>query len=137
MIALAYFSTAAAVMNEDGLREIVIRSRQNNVGKGVTGMLCHYEGSFLQFLEGEDAAVTEIFTAISSDARHNSILEVYRAPITERVFGDWTMAMVKPDQIGPEHQAFTKALRQVELVGNAKHRRSLEPFLDAFRAWVR
>jgi hypothetical protein len=119
------------------LEAILARAQKNNGTRGITGMLCHYDGSFLQFLEGKEADLTEVFAKIRADERHHDILEVYRRPIKERLFPDWTMALVKVDDVSPEQRVFCKGLRSVELAAAAEHKRALEPFLDTFRAWMR
>lgn len=137
MICLAYFSSATTIMSADILQGIVAQAQRNNALKGVTGMLCHYDGSFLQFLEGDEAAVSEIYAAICRDPRHTGLMEVYRGEISERIFGEWTMAVVKADDVGPAQQAFARSLRKVQLAGAAQHRQAIEPFLDSFRIWIR
>jgi hypothetical protein len=137
MICLAYLSHATGAIAAPTLADILASSRRNNDSLGVTGMLCHYDGSFLQFLEGDDAAVSGLFQTISSDRRHQGILEVHRSRIAERVFSDWTMALVKPDDLGPEQAAFCQSLRTVEISAKVEHRHAIEPFLQSFRAWLR
>ena len=137
MICLGYLSSATAVMDPHSLDALIAHAQRKNATYAVTGLLCHYDGSFLQFLEGEEAAVSAIFAAISQDPRHRSLLEIYRDPISERIFGDWTMAAVALGDVGPAQRAFATNLRQVELKGAASHRQALQPFLDIFRAWVR
>jgi len=53
VICMAYLSTARLVPTPSELDAILAASHCNNCRRGVTGMLCHFEGSFLQFLEGE------------------------------------------------------------------------------------
>nr|QQZ51135.1 BLUF domain-containing protein [Phenylobacterium glaciei] len=56
MHSLSEYGAACAHPSE--LDAILAASHRNNRRCGVTGMLCHYEGSFLQFLEGEAAMST-------------------------------------------------------------------------------
>lgn len=137
MICLAYLSSATVDMDRAELESILDRSRRNNVRDGVTGMLCHYDGSFLQFLEGQESDVSTAFARICRDSRHGGVIEVYRQPIASRAFPDWSMALVKPADVGAEHGAFCRGLRQVEIALDAAHRDALEPFLQSFRAWLR
>lgn len=136
MICLAYMSSSIGHLPPASINEILAVSQANNARRGVTGMLCHYDGSFLQFLEGEPEQVEPLFAHISRDPRHHSVLKVLRRDITERLFADWTMALVTVDEISPEQRLFCQALRQVELSA-AAHREAIEPFLHSFRAWMR
>jgi hypothetical protein len=71
-------------------------ARRNNLRAGVTGMLVHIEGSFLQVLEGRPDAVTTIYERIQRDARHHRLLRLFNTPKTERSFAQWTMGFVEP-----------------------------------------
>jgi hypothetical protein len=137
LICLAYYSSATRPPDAASLEAILATARRNNAARGVTGLLCHYDGSFLQFLEGEAQDVEATFAAISRDSRHRGILEVYRGQVAERLFPDWTMAVVRADAISPEQSAFCAGLRTVELSAAAEHRQTIAPFLETFRAWVR
>lgn len=137
MICLAYMSSATRLMGPEAIDQILAVSQRNNAGRGVTGMLCHYDGSFLQFLEGEPAQVDALFAHIARDPRHHGVLKVLRREIGERLFPDWTMALVAVDEVSAGQRRFCQGLRQVELSASAEHREALEPFLNSFRAWMR
>ncbi|MFZ5721645.1 MAG: BLUF domain-containing protein [Pseudomonadota bacterium] len=137
VICLAYLSTATELPDASGLEAILLKSRRNNEARGVTGILCHHDGSFMQFLEGPADQVLYTYECIRADPRHHSIVEVHCGPIAERLFPDWTMALSRIGDVGPEHHAFCQGLRHVELSAGAEHSAALEPFLDAFRIWIR
>ena len=137
LICIAYLSSSKVVPDAQALEAIVSTSQKNNAARGVTGMLCHYDGSYLQFLEGEPQQLLSLYEVIRGDPRHMGIVEVFREPITERMFPDWTMALAKPEEIGAEHRAFCRSLRALELVVGPEHRKDLEPFLACFRDWMR
>jgi hypothetical protein len=137
MICLAYYSSATTLMAPSELQAILAQSQRNNAAHGVTGMLCHYDGSFLQFLEGDEAAVAATFARIERDPRHRGLLEVYRQPLDVRAFGEWTMAIVHPNDMGPTLQAFCRSLHQVEVAATVAHRRTLQPLLESFQSWAR
>lgn len=134
MKSLAYFSS---VSGEVDLDEILAVSRRNNSAVGVTGLLCHLDGSFLQFLEGDDDAVQTTFARIARDPRHRSLLKVHEASIQSRSFGDWSMGLVNPRQVDPAHQLLCRNLREVEIGASAEHRGAMMGFLQAFKAWLR
>ena len=136
MICLAYLSSASGALSAGEVNDILAVSRDNNARDGITGLLCHYDGSFLQFLEGEPETVGRTFARIGRDPRHGGLIEVYRKSISERAFGAWTMGVVKPDQIDAAQRAFCTGLRGVQIAA-AGHSTALQPFLDAFRAWLR
>ncbi len=137
MISLAYYSTASSPMSAAELGGIVEAAQRNNAANDITGMLCHYDGSFLQFLEGPEDAVSRTFDRIKRDSRHRQILEVDRRPIAGRAFGEWSMAAVKLDEMSPAQQAFCRSLRDVEITADAAHRSTIDGFLQAFKSWLR
>lgn len=119
------------------LSAILDQAQQNNSREGVTGLLCHYDGSFLQFLEGEAAHVETVFGRIRRDQRHRDILEVHRADIATRLFPEWSMGVVRVGEIGQAQQAFCRSLRDIELAAGPAHRSAIAPILQSFRAWLR
>lgn len=137
MISLVYFSSAGPDFTRDDLGAVLESSRRNNAAAGVTGLLCHFDGSFLQFLEGDPADVSRTFDRIALDHRHRSILKVHEAPIEKRAFDAWSMGLVEADRASVGSSAFAHSLRQVEIGADAEQREVLSGFLDAFRAWMR
>lgn len=84
--------------DETMLLRILEQSRHNNAIDGVTGMLWGDGDRFLQVLEGSDAVVTETFRRIRRDPRHHAIEIVLNRVTSEREFGDWSMALRRPDE---------------------------------------
>ncbi|WP_414645740.1 BLUF domain-containing protein [Bradyrhizobium sp. 27S5] len=68
------------------IRSILARSRSKNAKLGVTGALLFSEGYFCQVLEGDQAAVEEIFNVIECDVRHRDITLLTFRPSTPRRF---------------------------------------------------
>ena len=137
MICLAYLSTATASFTPRDLDDILAVSHRNNRLRNVTGMLCYYDGSFLQFLEGAEDDVDAAYVHIASDPRHTGLIPLYRREIQQRLFSEWSMALARVDAVDPEQRAFCKGLRELELAGGEAHRELVEPFIASFRAWMR
>lgn len=91
LIHLIYSSAAMYEFSEDDLIELLAKSRANNDGLNVTGMLLYTEGSFFQILEGEPAVVDALFEKISHDKRHTKVVTIIRETIAKRSFGEWSM----------------------------------------------
>ena len=137
MICLAYLSTATVSFTQRDLDDILAASHRNNRLRNVTGMLCYYDGSFLQFLEGGEKEVDATYGHIASDPRHTGLIPLYRREIQQRLFSDWSMALTRVDVVDPEQRAFCKGLRDLELASTEEHRELVEPFIASFRAWMR
>lgn len=78
-------------MSDVDVQTLLEAARRKNFMSEITGMLLMIEGSFFQVLEGEEAAVDEIYEEISADPRHDRVTRIIREPIAGRSFGDWTM----------------------------------------------
>lgn len=91
LIHLIYVSTACEALSPEELDRILDSSVRHNAPQEVTGMLLYANGSFMQVLEGEEAAVDETYSRISQDPRHRGIILIDRAPISERSFDRWSM----------------------------------------------
>jgi len=94
---LIYTSAAALQVGDSDLKEILSVARSNNSQRSVTGMLLYISGSFFQILEGDEATLMDLFTTISADPRHRNVTKIIQEPITQRVFGDWTMGFSEID----------------------------------------
>lgn len=91
LIHLIYVSTAREPADTSLLDEILAVSSRNNAPQGITGMLLYAGGTFMQVLEGEEAAVDATHHRIEGDPRHTGIIVLERAPIAERSFARWSM----------------------------------------------
>ena len=52
-------------------------------------------------LEGEEAAVTELYQRILRDPRHSGSRVLWQLPIEARTFGDWSMAFRPLSDLDP------------------------------------
>jgi hypothetical protein len=91
VIQLIYTSAAARPFTTEALRELLRRARETNTALGVSGLLLHVDGTFLQLLEGERDAVQGLYDRISRDPRHARVVTLLARDIDERNFPDWSM----------------------------------------------
>ncbi len=97
MYHLLYVSTAHRPMDDDELMDILRVSRQSNTANEITGLLLYKEmpayrqASFMQVLEGPQAAVRATYEKILGDKRHHTIVVLARGDIEQRNFPAWTM----------------------------------------------
>lgn len=110
---LIYVSTATGILDEDELKRILESSVRHNSPQQVTGMLLYFDGSFMQVLEGDEAAIDEVMSRISNDRRHHSIFVLVKEPIETRESGSWSMGfkrLTKKDaESCPEFAPFFEA----------------------------
>ena len=89
---IVYVSSGCHEYSAAKLEEITEVGRRNNRNCGVTGILLHYSGNFLQLLEGEHAAVGATYARIVADPRHTGILKLQDEEIPQRQFPDYRLA---------------------------------------------
>ena len=70
------------------------QAEERNPTLGITGLLCHQDGMFIQVLEGPRSAVELMMEKIADDGRHHEIEVISRRDIPEREFGQWAMAVI-------------------------------------------
>lgn len=93
MYYLIYVSSATEQFSTDELLDLLAKCRENNARAGLTGMLLHKDGNFMQVLEGEEAAVQAVHARILLDPRHRGIITLLQGPQAERQFPGWSMGL--------------------------------------------
>ncbi len=110
LVRLTYASRFAKGVGPHDVEEIVRVSREQNAKAGVTGVLCYAPGLFLQCLEGPSDEVNRIYHRIAADSRHKDLALLEFSEISDRKFGDWSMAYVRAKQLsGPQLGRFSGA----------------------------
>lgn len=94
---ISYFSRSTLSGSSEEIKSeidnILQIAQQKNKSVGVTGALLYSGGYFIQVLEGEEAAVEEIFESIQCDTRHRDVGLINHETIDERNFPQWSMAL--------------------------------------------
>ena len=103
LVRLMYASRAAESVGADELAAILKRSKENNAGAGVTGVLCFCPdaGIFVQVLEGGRDAVSALYNRIAQDPRHRDVVLLSYQEIGERSFASWSMGQVNMSRLNP------------------------------------
>ncbi|WP_200372634.1 BLUF domain-containing protein [Thiocystis violacea] len=110
LVHLIYVSTASKALSREELERILDSSIRHNALRNVTGMLLYANGTFMQALEGEEAAVDETYARILQDPRHTAIVMLHDGPLAARRFDDWSMGFrqlaAEDAQAHPEYAPF-------------------------------
>jgi len=93
MLRMAYFSASLLTTAWD-VTCLVEQCRLHNMLSGVTGILLHEDGTFMQILEGETKVVEAIYRKIERDPRHRYVTELYAIDTDRRLFPEWPMAFM-------------------------------------------
>jgi GTP-binding protein EngB required for normal cell division len=92
MFCLVYRSTAQLAFKTVDIKEMLEKARISNSRDNITGCLLYYEGEFIQYLEGNQIKVLNLFDKIKADKRHKDISILAHGITDSREFKDWEMA---------------------------------------------
>ena len=124
-----YCSRVAAGIDDAAVAKIIEVSRRKNPEQGITGLLVFGSGIFFQWLEGPKDNVTELMARITTDNRHEQVVQLTSGDeVRERMFPNWDMELVTGDDI---RDVLTDALNTAHEPKNADALRLLLTHLDA------
>jgi hypothetical protein len=89
---IIYLSWATVPFSDEQLHALLQKARSHNEALGITGLLLHGNGCFLQVLEGEEATVRDLYEQIKRDTRHRDVTAYADKAIAQRAFTGWAMA---------------------------------------------
>ena len=102
---LIYASDTADYVDWTDLKDILLKSQENNERLDVTGILVMASGKFLQVLEGSRNHLNALYRKILQDSRHKDSRLVSYTPIHERHFSEWSMRGINAGMMKPELKA--------------------------------
>ncbi len=85
------YSSTPFGYDENLLNGLLADARRCNKRDGITGALVCRRDVYLQFLEGNDAAVRNTLDRIARDDRHVEVITRFDATSDARLFSDWAM----------------------------------------------
>lgn len=88
---IIYTSIASSQMNSRQLLDLLHEARGYNAVDGITGLLIHSDGHFMQVIEGSDENIEDVYQRIKRDSRHQDIHIIADKKISERMFPHWSM----------------------------------------------
>lgn len=97
--AIAYVSSATPILADPvQLDALLVDAREFNASRGVSGVLLHQGGNFLQYIEGPRPGVTAVYNRIQQSSRHFGMIELLNQTVTSKHFQEWHMGFVEPTQ---------------------------------------
>lgn len=95
---LIYTCALTQSVESNDLETIALTSRKRNLERGITGILLCQDGSVLQVLEGDKAAVLELYAKIEKDSRVANPLVLIKRTTIDREFPKWSMGFKNADE---------------------------------------
>ena len=104
---IIYVSQAHAPFSTEKLADLLGRSRSRNTKDEITGLLLYRysddfdKGYFIQAIEGPDEALDNLWSRISDDPRHHTIVTLAEGTEDDRMFPNWSMGFknVEPGEL--------------------------------------
>ncbi|MFN3172041.1 MAG: BLUF domain-containing protein [Hyphomicrobiales bacterium] len=84
---------------QEELRRIHAESNNNNPRLNITGVLLSTKNHYIQFIEGEEKVVMDLFAIIEKDKGHYNLKVRRSAVLDERHFPEWSMNVVSIESI--------------------------------------
>ena len=94
LVRLIYTSYANNDVSDTDLRQILEKSKINNGGKKITGVLMYSDRYFFQCLEGERSELNRTYLRICADPRHSKCQLLDYSQVNSRLFPTWSMDYV-------------------------------------------
>lgn len=128
LIQLTYASRTTQNLGPGDVKDILQSSLRNNAAAGVTGALCLTNGIFLQQLEGDRAAVNQLYHRIQKDMRHKDTQILDFSEIPSRRFGVWSMGLISA--VAENRQLFLKYSSRAEFDPYSMSTTTLRAFFE-------
>lgn len=128
---LVYISERSAETDDEVIKNLKLQAEQNNHRLNITGALLYTERFFLQFLEGEQRILNELFSTICQDDRHCNVRLMMYKTVQKRDFPTWSLGVRKL----LDHQENQDLLSLLDMLGNSSQ--VSETQLDWFKMALR
>ena len=92
MFSLVYKSVENPGFGIEQIQEMLKKAKAYNHANGITGCLLYHEGEFIQYLEGNQIRVLNLFDKIKQDPRHHKVELLSYEEREKREFEQWDMA---------------------------------------------
>ncbi|WP_165355208.1 BLUF domain-containing protein [Nocardioides oleivorans] len=137
LISVTYLSSAVDPWSDAELEDLLVAARATNETRGVTGMLLHAGGNFIQTLEGSQEAVDGVMARVLDDPRHTGVLVVRREEVDERLFAGWSMGFRSAStEEASRIPGFTDYLRTGDIERASERRSAALTFHRVFRSHI-
>jgi Sensors of blue-light using FAD len=101
MLVRLLYASRAQGLGDAEIAAILRQARAHNPPLGLTGVLCHADGCFVQLLEGGREPVNQLYKHIVADPRHKDVTLLAYEEVAERRFAGWAMGQVNLARLNP------------------------------------
>lgn len=84
---ICYVSTSSNFLTEEELKQLFEFCAIKNITQGISGILLHNSGNFLQYFEGDKEEIKNLYhSKIKKDSRHKNIITLFEKDINAQYF---------------------------------------------------
>ncbi len=110
---LLYVSQATNTLNEEAQAVLREKALLNTNLHSITGILVFRKGYFMQYIEGRESEVLELFRQLRATGRHFNVRVLSRGTIKQRLFRDWSVRWVIGNEPGPSSESLIDVFETV------------------------
>lgn len=97
LVRLTYYSQTPDGIDDAALANIMEAAHRRNSRDHITGVLYRFPLGFVQILEGDRIPVSQCYTRIAADNRHQNLVIMGCSTIQSRAFPDFPMRLIYED----------------------------------------
>lgn len=110
---LLYVSQATDSVNEDAIEVLREKALLNTNLNGITGILVYRKGFFMQYIEGTENQVIDLFRQLRGTGRHFNVRVLSRGVLAKRLFDNWSVRWVMGEEPGPSSESLIDVFETV------------------------
>lgn len=95
MLCIVYISSIKNDYTTHELKTTYDKFKKFNDMNGITGLLIHYDKNVIQYIEGEEDIIRNLYNRIQKDNTHKSIIKLTEETSTERRLDDFKLCLYK------------------------------------------
>ncbi|NNE31742.1 MAG: BLUF domain-containing protein [Winogradskyella sp.] len=89
-----YQSKADEKFSSKEIELMLMKAKRKNKRLRVTGCIVYANDKFIQLIQGPKDAIIDLYSAIKADKRHFSVTTLLEGGSQEKLWKDWSMAML-------------------------------------------
>lgn len=130
---LLYKSFTSGDLAPKQIQDILEASRTNNERDQLTGILLYRSRTFLQLLEGDEAAISKCMARIRTDRRHYGASTILKVTSDRRIFPQWQMGFIPEAKIIKPFDSLDVMMKEGEM-GRQPDRKTVVAVIRSFVA---
>ena len=89
-----YQSKAQDDFSPKDIELMLIKAKRKNKKHKITGCIVYSGNKFIQLIQGQKQEITDLYKDIKADNRHFSVITLLEKSSREKIWSDWSMAML-------------------------------------------